>query len=107
MLETAPGAAGDIDVVYRVIDEGDAILRDELEALASARGARLAVVAGDHRDSANRELLSAEHLRALVADIDERDVYVCGPPAMADGVVANLRALGVPRRQIHLERFAL
>ena len=107
MLETAPGAAGDVDVVYRVVDERDAIFRDELEALASARGAGLTVVAGDHRDPACHDLLSPEHLRALVDDIAERDVYVCGPPAMADRVVANLRALGVPRRHIHLERFAL
>jgi predicted ferric reductase len=107
MLETAPGAAGDIDVVYRVVDERDAIFRDELEALASARGAGLTVVAGDHRDPAYRDLLSPEHLRTLVGDIAERDVYVCGPPEMADRVVANLRALGVPRRHIHLERFAL
>jgi predicted ferric reductase len=107
MLETAPGAPGDIDVVYRVLDERDAILRDELEALAAARGAGLTVVAGDHRDAASSELLSAGHLRALVPDVIDRDVYVCGPPAMADGVVAELRELGVPRRQIHLERFAL
>jgi len=107
MLETAPGEAGDIDVVYRVLDEGDAILRGELEALAAARGAHLCVIAGDHRDAACRDLLSPAHLRDLVADIADRDVYVCGPPAMADGVVANLRELGVPRRQIHLERFAL
>ncbi|MEA2219990.1 MAG: hypothetical protein QOJ35_2616 [Solirubrobacteraceae bacterium] len=107
MLETAPGAGGDIDVVYRVVDERDAIFRDELEALALARGARLTFVAGDHRDAACRDLLSPEHLRSLVDDIADRDVYVCGPPGMADRVVANLRELGVPRRHIHLERFAL
>jgi predicted ferric reductase len=107
MLETAPGARGDLALVYRVVDERDAIFRDELETLASARGANLAIVAGDHRDAACRDLLSPDHLRALVDDIADRDVYVCGPPAMADGVVASLRGLGVPRRHIHLERFAL
>jgi ferredoxin-NADP reductase len=65
------------------------------------------IIAGDHRDAACRGLLSPAHLRALVDDIAERDVYVCGPPAMADETVASLRELGVPRRQIHLERFAL
>jgi predicted ferric reductase len=107
MLETAPGAHGDLALVYRVVDERDAIFRDELEALASARGADVAIVAGDHRDAACSDLLSPDHLRALVDDIADRDVYVCGPPAMADGVVASLRRLGVPRRHIHLERFAL
>jgi ferredoxin-NADP reductase len=37
----------------------------------------------------------------------ERDVYVCGPPAMADITLRNVRACGVPRRQIHVDRFAL
>jgi predicted ferric reductase len=107
MFETAPGDRGDLDLVYRVLDERDALFRDELEELAGARGARLAVIAGDHRDAAHRDLLSPEHLRTLVADIADRDVYVCGPPAMADHVLESLRALGVPRRHIHLERFAL
>jgi predicted ferric reductase len=107
MLETAPGGGDDLALVYRVLDVRDAIFRDELEALAGARGARVTIVAGDHRDEACRDLLSPAHLRALVEDIADRDVYVCGPPAMADGVVASLRVLGVPRRQIHLERFAL
>ncbi len=38
-------------------------------------------------------------------DIAERDVYVCGPPAMTDAVLRSLRALRVPRRQVHAERF--
>ena len=107
LLETAPGGEGDLALVYRVADERDAIFREELDALAGARGARVTIVPGDHRDAACRDLLSPAHLRALVDDIAERDVYVCGPPAMADGTVASLRELGVPPRQIHIERFAL
>jgi ferredoxin-NADP reductase len=36
-----------------------------------------------------------------------RDVYVCGPTAMTSAVLASLRELGVPQRQVHSERFAL
>ena len=32
------------------------------------------------------------HLRELVPDIAERDVYVCGPPAMTDAIAQNVRA---------------
>jgi ferredoxin-NADP reductase len=52
-------------------------------------------------------LLSAEHLRELVPDLAERDVYVCGPPAMTNQIESNVRAAGTPRRFIHTERFAL
>jgi ferredoxin-NADP reductase len=46
-------------------------------------------------------------LRELVPDLLERDVYVCGPPAMTDLAVGHVRGAGVPRRFIHAERFAL
>ena len=64
-------------------------------------------VVGDHAAPGGEKLLSPDHLSELVPDLAERDVYVCGPPAMADAAVRSVRAVGVPRRQIHLERFAL
>jgi ferredoxin-NADP reductase len=51
--------------------------------------------------------LSARDLAGLVPDIAERDVYLCGPPPMMRAVLATLRELGVPGRQIHFERFSL
>ena len=99
--------AGDIVVLYRVISDGDAILRAELEQLARTRGARVHVIAGDHATPAGRRLLSAAHLRELVPDIAQRDAYVCGPPAMTDAVRRQIRRAGVPSRHVHLERFAL
>ena len=43
----------------------------------------------------------------MVPDIRERDVYVCGPPPMTEAVVTGLRELGLPRGQVHFERFGL
>jgi ferredoxin-NADP reductase len=34
------------------------------------------------------------------------DVYACGPPPMVDAAYAGLTAVGVPREQIHAERFS-
>jgi ferredoxin-NADP reductase len=102
-----PGDPGDITVIYRALSDGELILREELEALARRRGTELHYVIGDHREPTAGELLSPEHLRALVPDIAARDVYVCGPPAMADATRASLIAAAVPRRQIVTERFAL
>ncbi|WP_315095003.1 ferredoxin reductase family protein [uncultured Cellulomonas sp.] len=47
--------------------------------------------------------LDPEHLGRLVPDLATRDVFVCGPPAMADAVARSARALGVPRSAIHRE----
>jgi ferredoxin-NADP reductase len=94
---------GDVVVVYRVVTEGEAIFRDELEQL----GATVQYVVGDHRTPDGRRLLSRRHLLELVPDLVDRDVYVCGPPAMTTVIERNLRRAGVPRRHVHTERFAL
>ncbi len=97
---------GDAVVLYRVVAEAEAILRDELERLAAEGRATLHIVAGDHRGEGGR-LLSPSHLLELVPDIAERDVFLCGPPGMIDAIHENLRRARVPRRNIHAERFAL
>jgi predicted ferric reductase len=81
---------GDVAVVYRVLREEDVILRSELDELAQVHY----VVGG--------EPLTPERLLELVPDLAERDVFVCGPPAITEAV----RATGVPRRQVFVERFA-
>jgi predicted ferric reductase len=107
LLEDLPGDPGDITLVYRAVREDDVILRAELDELARRRGVEVHYVLGDHREPGAAELLSAAHLGRLVPDIAARDVYVCGPPAMADATGASLRRAGVPRRQVITERFAL
>ena len=100
-------AEGDVTVVYRAISESDLILRRELDELARGRGVDVHYVVGDHAAPGGERLLSPQHLRELVPDIADREVYVCGPPAMAELVSRNARAAGVPRRFVHTERFAL
>jgi predicted ferric reductase len=103
LLETM---RGNLVVLYRAISEADVIFRDELDRLAESRGAIVHYVLGDHRGD-GADLLSPAHLRELVPDIEERDVFLCGPPAMTDVLAENVRGARVPRRHIHTERFAL
>ncbi len=90
-------------VIYRVATAQDAVLLEELRALAHAKGARLHLVTGP----ATPDKLAPEAIAGLVPDVRERDVFVCGPPGMSSAVRRNLRALGVPKTQIHAERFSL
>lgn len=99
------GMTGDVVVLYRVRDEQDAVLLDEVRELVAARGGRLHLLTGRTADGARP--FTRDGLRGLVPDLAERDVYVCGPAAMTSTVLASLTALGVPRRRIHSERFAL
>jgi predicted ferric reductase len=105
LLEESTGPAV---VLYRVQSTADAVLLPELQELAGERGAHVHVLAG-RTGSGNPPLapFDPEELAALVPDIADRDVYVCGPRAMTDAVLRSLRRLGVPRRQVHAERFSL
>jgi predicted ferric reductase len=92
-------------VLYRVRSEADAVLLGELRELARSRGARLHVLTG--RTSPDNNPFDPANLLGMVPDVAEREVFVCGPPAMTSAVLNGLRALGVPRRQVHAERFGL
>jgi predicted ferric reductase len=100
-----PELTGDIVVLYRVRTAADAVLLGELENLATSRGARLHLLTG--RTGTGAQPFEPESLARLVPDITERDTFVCGPAAMTDAVLRSLRALRVPARQVHAERFRL
>ena len=104
LLEHMPG---DVIALYRVVSAEDIVFSEELEQIARDRGARVDYVVGDHASPQGRDLLSPAHLRELVPDIADRDVYVCGPVGMIDSIIPNLRRAAVPRRHLHVERFAL
>jgi predicted ferric reductase len=99
--------SGDVVVIYRVVRDEDVIFRDELAALAEQRGITLFFVVGDHATEDGARLLTPAHLQELVPDIAERQVYVCGPPAMTEVLGRNVRRANVPPRFIHTEKFAL
>jgi predicted ferric reductase len=98
LIEDMPG---DVAVIYRAGREDDLLFRGELDELARRRGVQVHYVLGEQGDS----LLSPEHLRELVPDIVERDVYVCGPVRMTEAMRASLRRAGVRSRQIVSEAF--
>ncbi|MFB8777842.1 ferredoxin reductase family protein [Streptomyces broussonetiae] len=97
---------GDVVVLYRVRSEADAVLLNEVRHLVELRGGRLHLLTGRTGESGVPPFDPA-NLHQLVPDIAERDVYVCGPPAMTTAVLSALRELRVPARQVHAERFGL
>ena len=101
-------SAGRAIVLYRVHDPADAVLLPELQALARDRGAQLYLLSGrTGAGSPPNQPFDPRNLLAMVPDITDRDVFVCGPPAMTTAVLRSLRALRVPRLQVHAERFRL
>lgn len=102
----------DVTIIYRLRNQDDAALLGETRALATQRGFRLIELEGRrgigtswmNADFSGRTDL--ERLKALVPDIAESDVYVCGPTAWTRAVEKTMKAAGVAERQIHAEEFA-
>lgn len=105
LFETLPADPGDLTLIYRSSHPVDIVFRRELDAIAADRAARVHYVIGQ-RSALRHDPLGAARLLALVPDLREHDVYLCGPTGMTEAVLAALRSAGVRRRHIHDESFA-
>ena len=111
VLEQTRFAPGRATVILRASNPDELFLLPEIDALCRAKGARLYTLTGHRgRDARGRDSwLPAQHAGiglADLADLHDADVYVCGPDAAADLVVADARAAGVAADRVHHERFA-
>lgn len=100
LFETLPG---DVTLIYRARRPEDLALRGELDAIAAARGATVHYVVDEPAEYSSP--LTARAMRGLVPDLAGHDVYLCGPPGMAQAAIGALRRAGVPRGRIHHESF--
>ena len=101
LFESLPG---DLTLIYRATSPKDVVFRRELERIAEQRRARLWFVVG-RRAELGGDPLNAGELVTRIPGLAQHDVYVCGPPGMAESVIRELRDAGVPRGRIHHESF--
>jgi predicted ferric reductase len=99
--DMAPDAAP--VVLMRASRAEDLVLRREMTELVAHRGGRLHELVGHREDVA----LTQMSLPRLVPDLQQRDVYVCGPEGFVSSIVALVKSLGVPDEVIHHEAYAL
>lgn len=83
----------------------DVPLRAEIDELSA--GNRHLSVRYVFSDGPDGRRVDTDYLVGTVPDIRERDIYVCGPPAMQQAIVDGLLAAGIDGSQIHYESFAL
>ncbi|HLM23183.1 MAG TPA: ferredoxin reductase family protein [Propionibacteriaceae bacterium] len=95
----------DITLVYRASKEQDLVFKHELDEIAERSGARVVYLVGPSSDTAND--ISAHALNRIVGDVRDHDVYLCASPGLAARVRGSLMDSGLPRHQLHEERFSL
>jgi predicted ferric reductase len=101
LLEDLP-ASTKVTVVLRASSVEDIVHRAEVTQLVSERGGKLHEVVGSRK----KVRLDGQLLRKLVGNLNNTDVYVCGPAGFSEGVTENLLRLGARRERIHHEAFA-
>ena len=94
-------------VIVRVSAEADLAHRAELEQLVESRNGTLHVLAGSRAFFSANDPFQPARLRAVIPDIAQRDVFICGPHAMESAVIAGVRKAGVATDRIHREEFSV
>jgi predicted ferric reductase len=105
LLDGLREAGGDIVLLYRANHEEEIVFRGELHRLRSNGNVTVRYLVGEPGSPA--DVLVDDRLAREVPDVVERDIFAAGPPAFVDTALAALTRAGVPRAQIHFERYAL
>jgi ferredoxin-NADP reductase len=102
LAERRGGDARDVIVIHGSRNAGDAIFGPELASLA-ARFDWLRIHAR-RDDDVGCGRLDAQGVRALVPDLADREIFVCGPPGLMEVITQAARDVGALHR-VHEERF--
>ncbi|MHB1487606.1 MAG: ferredoxin reductase family protein [Acidimicrobiales bacterium] len=101
LLEDFPAKSQPV-VIVRTSREESVVFRTEIAELVRHRKGSLHELIGPR----HQHLLDERALRSLVPDVQERDVYICGPEGFVADLVATASRLGVPKDAVHHEAFA-
>ncbi len=98
-----------IHLLYGNQTRDDIAFHDELDALDKQFDAITVthVLSKDKTWDGAKGRIDTQCLEKYVSDIDKKDYFICGPPAMMKAVKQSLRDLGVSKNQIHTEEFSL
>lgn len=99
-LESEPHAS--IDLFYATRSEQDAVFAREIEAAVQTYDRLRVHLSYSLRDGR----FSAEQVASLArGGVTGKDIYLCGPIAMTEGLARRFRKLGVPASRLHWEEF--
>lgn len=104
LAQTVAHTKGTMQLLWAVTKESDLALYNELQGLV--QNITIFVSEGAQTNGFRSGRITKEALQELAPDYLERDVYLCGPPKMMETVRKQLHELGLPKSQIHFEKFS-
>ena len=99
-------SARTVHLIWSVREERDAFAREELDHLAS-RLPNLRVTVWVTQGTGGKGWLDADALASLLdnAPLEQTEAFQCGPPPFMAAMAQALAGFGLPKRQLHQERF--
>jgi predicted ferric reductase len=109
----------DVVLIYGSLKSEDIALRQEVENISARYGMPVHHVLSEEslpplpqwgalpRVTVSSGFVTRDYLQRVVPDAAERDVFLCGPPAVMRMLSKDLTALGVPATRVFSERFSL
>jgi predicted ferric reductase len=104
LAEEAVDSGVNAVLLYANRNTADVPLKQEIDALGLPT---IYVYSDEKVDGVAPGFINGDMIAESVPDFVNRDIYLCGPPAMMAALVDQLTALGVSSGQIHYELFAL
>jgi predicted ferric reductase len=109
--EQGPGRRPSVVVLHRVHDVGGAPFVADFDSLNRRKNVQVVRLIGPRGPDSGwfpgpGRVDPVAALTALVPDVADREVYVCGPKPWAAAVRVTLHSCGLPRRAVHVEDFA-
>lgn len=91
-----------ITLFYCVQEKSQALFLNEFEAkFGNIANRNLVILESNHKQFANIEAIS----NAIDGQLDEHDIFLCGPKPMIDGLRKSLKKANVSKHKIHSEAF--
>lgn len=108
LIEEAAKERRDIILMYSNKTEDDIVLKKELDDLSLRYGFRIYYFLTEYEKTKfEKGHIDYEKIKKLVNDVEEREVFLCGPINMMKALKSDLMNLGVQKNLIHYEKFAL
>lgn len=106
LIEVLSDRGKDVVLLYATKSATDIAFKAELESMSKKHHFVISQIIEDGTTLYEKGRIDKEKIARLVPDYLERDAYVCGPTPMMKAVVTHLQELGVPKGQIHFEKFS-
>lgn len=98
-----------VKLLWGVRDESEIISKEEFKSFSDTLKdfEFIPVLSNVPNYEGETGFIDEEKIKKYVQNISDYDFYICGPPIMLDLQIKNLKALGIPSKKIHYERFAI